>query len=209
MNRVRSHTSSFITDDTTRQRCQVARNSRGLFSITPPVNRRPNASKSAQNHNQRSSRSRSAAAGSSSHPAVVLACFLLTCLLACSPACFGSALDPSAREDWADHMASLLNAEGELVTLIFPIVEKVRGKFNQVFFRNVLVLRACLPLWVLAFPSELAGPVDGVCLIFFQCDGHLLCLQSGYRGTSRGTSGIRWRIIYLAEKIFPVFEYLS
>lgn len=39
---------------------------------------------------------------------------------------FGSALDPAARENWATHMVSLLSPEGELVTLIFPIVEKVR-----------------------------------------------------------------------------------
>lgn len=54
--------------------------------------------------------------------------------------CFGSALDPTAREDWADHMVSLLSAEGELVTLIFPIVEKVRKYFKvattRVSFRS-------------------------------------------------------------------------
>lgn len=38
-----------------------------------------------------------------------------------------SALDPTVREAWADHMVSLLKPEGELVTLIFPIVEKVRN----------------------------------------------------------------------------------
>lgn len=39
---------------------------------------------------------------------------------------FDSALDPSVRNDWADHVVSLLRPEGELVTLIFPIVEKVQ-----------------------------------------------------------------------------------
>ncbi|CAN0271480.1 unnamed protein product [Pylaiella littoralis] len=40
---------------------------------------------------------------------------------------FLCALDPSARNDWADHMVALLRPEGELVTLIFPIVEKDGG----------------------------------------------------------------------------------
>ena len=48
-------------------------------------------------------------------------------MLSCRPfpplAC--SALDPSIRDTWADHMVSLLSPGGELVTLIFPIVEKV------------------------------------------------------------------------------------
>lgn len=46
--------------------------------------------------------------------------------------CFISALDPAAREDWANHMVSLLSPEGELVTLIFPIVEKVREQYVKV-----------------------------------------------------------------------------
>ncbi|CAN0488763.1 unnamed protein product, partial [Ectocarpus sp. 8 AP-2014] len=40
---------------------------------------------------------------------------------------FLCALDPAARDDWADHMVSLLSPEGELVTIIFPIVEKEGG----------------------------------------------------------------------------------
>lgn len=40
---------------------------------------------------------------------------------------FLCALDPSIRSDWADHMVSLLSPGGELVTLIFPIVEKEDG----------------------------------------------------------------------------------
>lgn len=36
-----------------------------------------------------------------------------------------SALDPSVRNDWADQMVSLLSPGGELVTVIYPIVEKV------------------------------------------------------------------------------------
>lgn len=44
---------------------------------------------------------------------------------------FCSALDPKARDDWADHMVALLHPAGELVTLIFPIVEKVQKKLGS------------------------------------------------------------------------------
>ncbi|CAN0132032.1 unnamed protein product, partial [Discosporangium mesarthrocarpum] len=37
---------------------------------------------------------------------------------------FLCALNPAVREDWADRIVSLLAPEGELVTLIFPIMEK-------------------------------------------------------------------------------------
>lgn len=42
-----------------------------------------------------------------------------------------SALDPSVRDAWADHMVSLLAPDGELVTLIFPIVEKVTNGWGD------------------------------------------------------------------------------
>eukprot|EP00904_Undaria_pinnatifida_P005885 jgi/Undpi1/2426/HiC_scaffold_13.g05807.m1 len=38
---------------------------------------------------------------------------------------FLCALDPSIRNDWADHMVSLLSPGGELVILIYPIVEEI------------------------------------------------------------------------------------
>lgn len=40
---------------------------------------------------------------------------------------FLCALHPDARQHWADQMVKLLAPEGELVTMIFPIVEKEGG----------------------------------------------------------------------------------
>lgn len=55
---------------------------------------------------------------------------IVRCLLS---GCFvvASALDPSLREEWAEHMVSLLTPGGELVTLIFPIVEKARRRSKE------------------------------------------------------------------------------
>mmetsp|Transcript_32094 Transcript_32094/g.46262 ORF Transcript_32094/g.46262 Transcript_32094/m.46262 type:complete len:261 (+) Transcript_32094:10-792(+) len=75
---------------------------------------------------------------------------------------FLCALDPSVREDWANKMAALLRpGTGELLTLIYPIMEMEGGppfKVSMQLFEELLLPRnfECLELRML--PPELCHP---------------------------------------------------
>lgn len=60
---------------------------------------------------------------------------------------FLCALEPAVRGEWADKMKSLLAPGGELLTLIFPICDKVRGQNVDVIyaFSNYRLLFAAQP----------------------------------------------------------------
>ncbi|CAN0131527.1 unnamed protein product, partial [Hapterophycus canaliculatus] len=71
---------------------------------------------------------------------------------------FLCALDPSAREDWADHTVSLLHPDGELVTLIFPIVEKEGGPpyaLSESLVSNLLIPRGLKAVHLEKLPPSL------------------------------------------------------
>jgi len=106
---------------------------------------------------------------------------------------FLCALDPRIRKDWAVKMSELVKMGGELLTLVFPIMDKQDGPPYQLKMEEVRDLLA--PVGFKAFRSELLPPE--LCH-----DG-----RAGEGGGNAPRSGImRWRRVQLEEDFDAEFD---